>query len=208
MNVKFLLGVLIITTCTCCVAQEKAQPQFSRLIIDSSIPGKFQKGNKQARDFTALGVGQANWYFTDNTSFGEMFPPQQSEIFLDTVQTFLEVPCDCMIKSDTIFLRGGLAYEAAMGFEVKIVKNLFSAETFLGGSFRIGNEGPYLNQISLKSGKQSLRISDQNSLRKGQTMIGQLTMESVEYQKKGDSTSMKMFMKVLFKCPINDVFVM
>jgi hypothetical protein len=195
-----LFFLITITGCT----QSRQKGGFKEYTIDTSLQTKLNKAKLNSNlNFPNLDNGF--WAFFDDLLLKEYFKDLNPLGMLDTIQELSDVPCDCMIKNDTIFIQGGIAYEGGIGFDLKIVKNKFEGQIWIFGiGYRTDPSKPFEEEISLKSIHQTMKIQSVDSLKPGSKLIGEIVMESEEYFKKDVSKPNKFYMKVLFGCRLDD----
>lgn len=106
-------------------------------------------------------------------------------------------------------MQGGIGYEGTIGFDLRIVGNLFNGRILLAGKgYKTNESSEYVNEILFKSVRQTLKIQSRNALRLDKKMIGELFMESEDYFEKGQQKANKLYMKVLFGCKLDEVTVL
>lgn len=189
-------------------SQTTRTTSFGKYTIDSAVVGHL-KASKAKSEYNLPMIADGFWFLIDKNDFIEFVGKQEALHFLDTLQTFSEVVCDCMIKKDTIYLQGGIGYEGAIGFDLKITGDLFNGKILLAGQeYRTDSMSKFTKEIFLDSKKQSLKLQSKDSLQSGKRFIGELILESEDYYIKGDAITKKLYMKVLFGCELDDIIVL
>jgi hypothetical protein len=111
------LTILIAAFTFCCktLGQTNQGNTFTTFIIDTTLNSTLAKA-KLKSEFNLPMVADGFWYFIDKKNFKEFVSKTgDPTTFFDTLQTLTNVVCDCMIKKDTIYLQGGIAYGGGMG---------------------------------------------------------------------------------------------
>jgi hypothetical protein len=187
------------------LAQSKGN--FQKYSVDKNISAKVESAKKES-EFGNILEDNAFWFLFNNEIFTLLDQKDNAQHFLDTAQMLSQVPCDCMIKKDTVYLQGGIGYEGSVGFSLKIINDLYEGNIWLGGKeYQTTNSPTFSNETFLQSIFQSLIIQSKDSLKLGDKLKGQLIMESENYFIKGDKTPNKIFMKLLFDCKLDDTIV-
>jgi hypothetical protein len=185
-------------------AQTKDSTFFTPYTIVRTLDTRLAKLKRQSQ-FSHPLVADGFWLLITGKDFADDFGNINPKNFFDTLQTLYDVVCDCMIKNDTIYLQGGIAYEAGAGFDLRIVGNLFNARIWVAGKrFWINDSVNIKQEILLNSVSQSLKIQNRNSLRLGKKMIGELLFESEDFFEENDTTPDKFYLKLIFGCKLND----
>jgi hypothetical protein len=182
----------------------QSQKNFQKYSVDPKISIKLEKLKKES-DLAGILTDNAFWFLFDNEIFTLLDEKDNPQHFLDTTEMLEQVPCDCMIKNDTVYIQGGIGYEGSIGFSLKIINNLYEGNVWLTGKdYQTTNGLVFNKEVFLRSVHQSLIIENRNSLRLGGQLKGKLTMESENYSSKEDKTSNKIYMKLLFDCKLDD----
>lgn len=206
MKLSILLFFLSLYFKTAGQASDKSR--FLPFTIDTSLNSTLAKA-KLNSGFNLPMVADGFWFFMNQEDYKEYFGENDPIMFFDTLQTYTDLVCDCMIKKDTIYLQGGIGYDGAIGFDLRIVGKLFNGRIFLAGTgYKTNESAEYLREILFNSVRQSLKIQSLDSLNFDKNMIGELFMESEEYYEKGKQIPDKLYMKVLFACKLDDVIVL
>lgn len=202
----FLIAIIFISFKT--LGQTQEINGFTRFTIDSTLNTTLEKAKSKSK-FNLPMIADGFWFFIDEMDYKEFVSNTDPIKFFDTLQTYTDVVCDCMIKKDTIYLRGGIGYEGAIGFDLKIVGKLFSGRILLAGKgYKTDKTPEYVDEILFNSKKQTLKIQSRDSLKVDKKMTGELFMESEDYFKKGEHAPKKLYMKVLFSCKLDDLIVL
>ena len=203
------IAVIIFTLITFNSCSQKTKTNsFSKYAVDSTVLQHF-KAAKAKSKYDLPMIADGFWFVIDKNDFSEFVGKQDPLHFLDTLQTFSEVVCDCMIKNDTIYLQGGMGYEGAIGFDLRVTSDLFNGRILLAGKeYKTSNSTNFTKEIFLDSRKQLLKLPSIDSLRTGKRFIGEFILESEDYYIKDDSAPKKLYMKVLFGCELDDTIVL
>ena len=125
--------------------------------------------------------------------------------FVDTSSLKLPVICRGVVKDDTCYLGGGIAYGAGVGFELKIFDDSFEGEIWkLNKGLRTSNSEDYPESIDLKSIRQELIIDDTENLNPEKLLTGKLTMESEPFYREDETESHQCYLSVIFQCELRD----
>ena len=190
--------------CNISLGQKNPPTPFTPFIVDTTLNSKLEKA-KLKSEFNHSMLDDGFWFIVDKKDFEEFVGKTNPNIFFDTLQSLMDVGCDCMIKKDTIYLQGGLAYGGGGGFDVKIVKNLFNGKIWLAGkNYRTNNSLKFTDEILLNSVQQKLKIQSRDALKYGKRLIGELFLESEDYFEKEDKSPNRMYLKLLFRCKLDD----
>lgn len=199
-----IIGMTFLTLS--CRQQEKSS-QYLPFSIDKEIPAKLKKA-ETASDFKDLDIDQCFWFFTDSLDNEIPVPPADFRKFYDTLSSYGDGVCDCMIKNDTVTLQGGIAYEGGIGFDVRITKKDFNGNIWVAGDgYKTDTSSKFQEEIILKSVYQTLKLSDPKSIAPGKSLQGELLMESEHFTSKDDLRPNKFYMKLLFNCKLDDTIV-
>ena len=202
------LFIAINFICFKCTGQKQQPYGFTPYKIDTTLNTTLAKA-KSKSEFNLPMIADGFWVFMDKNDYKEYVGNINAIKFFDTLQTYTDVVCDCMIKKNTIYLQGGIGYEGAIGFDLKIVGKLFNGRILLAGKGYKTNKSPeYMNEILFNSINQTLKIQSLDSLKLDKKMIGELFMESEDFFEKGEKTQKKLYMKVLFGCKLDDLIVL
>jgi hypothetical protein len=186
------------------LGQKTPASVFTSFTIDTTLNSKLAKA-KLKSEFNLPMIDDGFWFIMDKKNYQEFIGKTNPNIFFDTLQSLTDVVCDCMIKKDTIYLQGGIAYGGGMGFDVKIVNNLFNGKIWLAGkSYRTNNSFKFTDEILLNSASQKLKIQSRDALKRGKKLIGELLLESEDYFAKDDKSANRMYLKLLFGCKLDD----
>lgn len=188
-----------------------AQPQkpsgFVPYKIDSTLNSTFANA-KSKSEFNLPMLDDAYWFFLDKENFKDFIGEADPLIYFDTLQTYMEGICDCMMRNDTVYLQGGIAYIGGLGFNIKIVKNLFEGKIWLAGKgYRTIKSSKFEEEIILNSVKQVLKINSKDSLKLNSKVIGEILLESEEFYEKDKDRPNKYYMKLLFGCRLDEIIV-
>lgn len=206
MKLSILLFFLSLYFNTAGQASDKGR--FMPFTIDTSLNSTLAKA-KLNSEFNLPMIADGFWFFINKEDYKEFIGENDPIIFFDTLQTYTDLVCDCMIKKDTIYLQGGIGYEGAIGFDLRIAGKLFNGRILLAGKgYKTNKSSEYQDEILFNSVRQTLKIQSLDSLKFDKKMIGELFMESEEYYEKGKQKPDKLYMKVLFACKLDDVIVL
>jgi hypothetical protein len=181
---------------------------YTRYTIDTSVRSRLEK-EKAKLEFSHPMIADGFWYLFDRELLTELEDKVDPAKYIDTVQEYMEVVCDCMIKQDSVFLQGGIGYIGGIVFSVTIVKDIFKGEIWLAGAgFRTDKSSAFKDEMVLSTVKQSLKLQSRDSLQLDSTINGELFMESQEYYQRGEKRSNKYYMKILFGCKLDEGIVL
>jgi hypothetical protein len=205
-NLAAVLTVYLITSLCACNSSAQTQEANGYLPYktDKNISSLLEKAKSQS-DIRLPGDDNGFWFFLFKEDLAESIGNMDPHTFFDTLQTFISVPCDCMIKNDSVYVQGGIGYGGGMGFDLRIVNNHFNGNLFLyGKGFRTNQSEEFKKEIFLNSVKQTLSIENKNSLSPGKTVKGVLFMESEDYYEKDEAAPKKIYMKLVFGCKLDE----
>ncbi len=202
--VKKVITILaIVFSASVAIGQTNEGPSFKLFEIDQKLTSKIKKA-KANSDFKGLPIDDCFWFFSDSLDFDEFAPISDFRGFYDTLTTYGDGVCDCMIRNDTAILQGGIAYEGGIGFDVRITKETFNGNIWIAGrGFKIDSTADFQEELILKSIYQTLKIQDRKALAPGKTLVGEIFMESEKFISKDDERPNKYYMKVLFSCKLD-----
>jgi len=191
----------------CCQLAGQPTGSFKPFVIDTTLNSKLAKAKLQS-EFDLPMIDNGFWFLTDANDFKEFSGSTDPAIFLDTLQTYSDVVCDCMMNGDTIYLQGGIGYVGSIAFDVRIAGNLFNGRIALAGKgFRTDQSAEFIKEIYLNSVNQQLKIQSRDSLQFEKQTTGEFILETENYYEKGEPQPNKLYMKVLFRCKLDDVIV-
>lgn len=177
---------------------------YSIFSLAEDLPAKLKKA-KSISDLRHFKGDKAYWFFLDSSDAVSFLSISNPSNFVDTVTTLSDVPCDCMIRNDTAYLQGGIAYGGGIGFDVRIVNQSFNGHIWIAGEgFKTAAMTEYRKEVHLRSVKQALMIENPHSLKSGKTIVGELVLESEPFIKKGEQKANKYYMKILFSCKLDE----
>jgi hypothetical protein len=201
LTILLLLFFLIETTS----GQKTDSSFFRQFTIDTSLGTRLSKANSISK-FRHVMIEDAFWLLITKKDLKDIFGNIDPIIFFDTTQFLTNVVCDCMIKKDTIYVQGGIAYEAGAGFDLKIVGNLFNGRIWVYGKRYWTDDSLNIkDEILLNSVHQSLKIQNSKLLKGGKKLIGELFLVSEDFFKESDKTPNKFYLKLLFGCKLREV---
>ncbi len=199
--------LLIFISISTAIGQNKEVPSFKYFEVDQKLTAKIKKA-KANSDLKGFAIDDCFWVFSDSLDFGEHIPDSAYRIFYDTLTTYEDGVCDCMIRNDTAILQGGIAYEGGIGFDVRITKNAFNGNIWVAGKgFKTDSTADFQDEILLKSIYQTLKIQDRKTIAPDKTLIGEIFMESEHFISKDDERPNKFYMKILFSCKLDGYIV-
>lgn len=180
---------------------------FKFFEVDQHLIAKIKKA-KASSDFKGMTTDDCFWFFSDSLEFEDNTSISDLRVFFDTLSTYEDGVCDCMIRNDTVILQGGIAYDGGVGFDIRITKKSFNGNIWMAGKgFKTDSTADYQEEILLKSNYQTLKILDQKSIARGKTLVGEIFMESEHFNSKEDPRPNKFYMKILFSCKLDDYIV-
>jgi hypothetical protein len=202
-----LLMLVVVLHCSATAVCQGLPKGYSRFVVDTSLKSKLAKA-KQSLDFDFHMLDDGFWFPVDKKNYKDFAEDADPHNFFDTLETLMEVPCDCMIRKDTVYLQGGIAYEGGAGFDIKIINDMFKGSIWLAGKgYRTDNHSAFKDEIILNSLRQSLKMQDRAPLKKGRVITGEIFMESEPYFEKNHTGMNQFYIKLLFSCKLDDQIV-
>ncbi len=202
-------SVLFLFSCkeqTPAIGQAKETSTF-KYEVDQNLISKIKKA-KEDSDFKDLAIDNCFWFFSDSLEFDEFAPTADFRGFYDTLTTYGDGVCDCMIRNDTAIVEGGIAYEGGIGFDVRITKETFNGKIWVAGrGFKIDSTADFQDEIVLRSIYQTLKVHDRKAIASGKTLVGEIFMVSENFISKEDQRPNKFYMKILFSCKLDGYIV-
>lgn len=97
-----LLIVFIVLPFYCFkIAGQTLKPNsFTSFAIDTTLDSTLAK-SKLKSEFNLPMIADGFWFFMNKGDYNEYVDKGDPIIFFDTLQTYTDVVCDCMIKKDT-----------------------------------------------------------------------------------------------------------
>ena len=204
---KFTTLFLLLFSGSAGIGQTKEAPSFNFFKVDKKLASKIKKA-KAGSDFKGMAIDDCFWFFSDSLDSDDITPVTEFRIFFDTLTTYEDGVCDCMIRNDTAILQGGIAYEGGIGFDVRITKETFNGNIWISGEgFKTDSTADFQGEILLKSIYQTLKIQDRKTIASGKTLVGEIFMESEKFLSKDDQRPNKFYMKILFSCKLDGYIV-
>lgn len=200
---KVITLISLLFSALLAIGQTRELPPFKLFEVDRNLTSKIKKA-KASSDFKDLTLDDCFWFFSDSLDFDEFTPISDFRGFYDTLTTYGDGVCDCMIRNDTAILQGGIAYEGGIGFDVRITKETFNGNIWIAGKgFKVDSTADFQDELVLKSIYQTLKIQDRNTIARGKTLVGEIFMESENFISKDDQRPNKFYMKILFSCKLD-----
>lgn len=183
--------------------QINGETVFRPVGVDLNLISKLKKA-KAASEFKGLPIDDCFWMFSDSLEGEELIPGFDLRTFYDTLSSYMEGVCDCMIRNDTVILQGGIAYGGGIGFDVRITKETFNGSIWMAGKgFKVDSTAEFQEELLLRSVYQTLKVHDRNFIASGKTIIGEIFMESERFISMKEPTPNKLYMKILFSCKLD-----
>jgi hypothetical protein len=111
-----------------------------------------------------------------------------------------------MIKKDTIYIRGGLAYGGGFGYDIRVIKGKFIGNLWVSGKgrYKLLDSEEYTDELLLDGNYQTLKLQSKKQYQIGSTIAGVYVIESENYFDKNEEGSTRFYLKLLFSCKLHD----
>lgn len=174
--------------------------------FDSSVLVKLKKAkiqNEKDNPFT-----ESFWFLSNKKDLIENIDSSNFQNFLDTISSYSGAICACVLKKDTIYIRGGLAYGGGFGYDIKIIKGQFLGNLWISGTerYKLLDSDKYTDELYLKGNYQTLKLQSKKQYRVGSNIAGVYIVESEDYFDKNEKGKTRFYLKLLFNCKIGDEF--
>ena len=184
-------------------SQAKGDRSYLPFDIDPSLAFKL-KTAKENSDLKGFPLDDCFWFFSDSLETQAELAGESIRSFYDTLSSYGDGVCDCMIKNDTVTLQGGIAYEGGIGFDVRITRTGFNGNIWIAGKgYRTDSTSAFQRELVLKSSYQTLKLHNPSKIAYGETLLGVVYMESEPYISVEDIVPNKLYMKILFSCKLD-----
>jgi hypothetical protein len=184
--------------------QELRNSQLLNLSLDSSVLLQLKKAKVQnKKDFPFT---ESFWFLSNKQDLIENIDSSNLRNFIDTISSYSGAVCACMIKKDTIYIRGGLAYGGGFGYNIKIIKGQFLGNLWVSGKerYKLLDSDKYTDELYLSGNYQTLKLQSQKQYRVGSNIGGVYVIESEDYFDKNTEGSTRLYLKLLFNCKLGD----
>jgi hypothetical protein len=187
--------------------QKSRNSQFLNLSFDSSVLSQLKKA--KAKNEKGFPFTESFWFISNKQFFIENIDSSNIQNFLDTVSLYSGAVCACMIKKDTIYIRGGLAYGGGFGYDIKIIKGQFLGNVWVAGKerYKLLHSDKYTDELYLSGNYQTLKLQSQKKYRLGSNIAGIYIIESEDYFDKNNEGSTRFYLKLLFNCSLGSDIV-